>query len=198
MPRYDFLHETYDTERLKTLAVWSQFSDDQMDFRAAPLARSPREQMVHQCLSEDLWMIRMLGIEAGISALPARETRGDFLDHYATASARRLETLRAKDDAWFEEPTTFFDVSRSRAWVLVRRVAHSAHHRGQLTVVLRLIGNALYSTYGPTADTGGLAQKGGAVIYRYRSIEDLLAAEAEGGRSPDLPGPSEAPPFERP
>jgi hypothetical protein len=66
---------------------------------------------------------------------------------------------------WFEQTTKFFDVDRSRAWVLTRRIAHSAHHRGQLTVYLRLWGEALYSTYGPTADTGGLAANGARVIY---------------------------------
>ena len=143
-------------------------------------------------------MIRMLGVEAGLSALPARETRRDFLSHYAEASGRRLAILRGKPDAWFEEETSFFDVSRPRAWVLVRRVAHSAHHRGQLTVALRLLDRPLYSTYGPTADTGGLTQNRARVIYRYESIEDLLSAETDGGRALDLPGPGPVPPTERP
>ena len=62
--------------------------------------------MVHQCLSEDLWMIRMLGVEAGVPALPANETRRDFLSHYAEASGRRVAILRTKTDEWFEEPVT--------------------------------------------------------------------------------------------
>jgi hypothetical protein len=33
-------------------------------------------------------------------------------------------------------------------------------------VYLRLWGQAVYSTYGPTADTGGLFQNGARVIYR--------------------------------
>ncbi len=198
MPRYDFFLDTYDTERLKCLSVWSQFTDDQLELRPAPLGRTLREQMVHQSLSEDLWMIRMLGVETGLAALPAEETRQAFLAHYAEASGRRLAILRGKPDEWFEEKTAFFDVQRSRAWVLVRRIAHSAHHRGQLTFHLRLLDRPLYSTYGPTADTGGLAQNRAPVIYRYESIEDLLTAEAEGGRFPALPGPGEASPTERP
>jgi hypothetical protein len=55
--------------------------------------------------------------------------------------------------------------------VLTRRLTHSAHHRGQLTAYLRLWGQALYSTYGPTADTGGLFQNGARVIYRYGGDE---------------------------
>jgi hypothetical protein len=86
--------------------------------------------------------------------------------------AERLEILARLPDDWYGEETTFFDVRRSRAWVLTRRLAHSAHHRGQLTVYLRLWGEPLYSTYGPTADTGGLFQNGARVIYRYGSADD--------------------------
>jgi len=195
---FSFLADTYETERLKTLGVWSLFRDDELAFRPAPLSRTPREQMVHQCMSEDAWMSRMLGLESGMPQLPEAETRTAFLRHYADASARRLEALRGKPDAWYGETTTFFDVPRSRSWVLVRRFTHSAHHRAQLTVYLRLLGRALYSTYGPTADTGGLFQNGAAVVYRYASLEELLEAEERGGLFPALPGPGEKSPTERP
>jgi uncharacterized damage-inducible protein DinB len=198
MTRYDFLLDTYGTERLKTLSVWSQFREEDLRFRPEPRARTPQEQMVHQCLSEDVWMKGMLGIDLGEPPLPAEETRLGFLQKYADASGRRLARLRQQPDGWFEGMTRFFDVERSRAWVLTRRIAHSAHHRGQLTTYLRLLGRSLYSTYGPTADTGGLFQNQAPVIYRYRDVEHLLEAEARGGETPPLPGPGEKSPTERP
>lgn len=198
MPRYDFLLETYDTERLKTLSVWSQFRDEDLAFRPEPRARTPHEHMVHQHISEDSWMKNMLGIDLGEPPLPPEETRLAFLRKYAEASGRRLERLRGMPEDWFEGATRFFDVERSRAWVLTRRVAHSAHHRGQLTAYLRLLGRSLYSTYGPTADTGGLAANGAPTIYRYPGLEGLLEAESRGGESPALPGPGEKSPTERP
>jgi uncharacterized damage-inducible protein DinB len=185
MSRFDFLVDTYRTERLKTLGVWSQIPDDRMRFRPEPRARSPLEHMVHQCVSEDLWMRNMLGIVSSLSALPAQEARQAFIDHYARASAERVEMVAGKPDEWFEESTTFFDVARSRAWVLTRRFTHSAHHRGQLTVYLRLWGQALYSTYGPTADTGGLFQNGAHVVYR-------------GAGAPEIPIATDKPVTERP
>jgi uncharacterized damage-inducible protein DinB len=198
MSRYDFLVESYRTERLKILSVWSQVPDARMSFRPEPRARTPHEHMVHQCVSEDTWMRTMLGITVSRPALPADESRLAFLEHYAAASEERLVTLAAQRDEWFEVTTTFFDVTRTRAWILTRRLTHSAHHRGQLTVYLRLWGQALYSTYGPTADTGGLFQNKADVIYRYRSIDDLLDAEARGGAGPALPGPGPHKPTERP
>ena len=198
MSRFDFLVETYNTERLKTLSVWSQIPDDRMSFRPEPRARSPREHMVHQCVSEDGWMRSMLGIAIDRPALPASETRLAFLEHYAACSDARLALLVDRPDEWFEAPTQFFDVVRSRAWVLTRRFTHSAHHRGQLTAYLRLWGRTLYSTYGPTADTGGLFQNGAAVIYQYPDTETLLESEAHGGNNPPLPGSGTKPPTERP
>src|SRR5262249_49803084 len=160
MSRFDFLVDTYRTERLKTLDVWLQIPDDRMRFRPEPRARSPLEHMVHQCTSENNWMRDMLGISVSQPPVPPQETRQAFAAQYELCSAQRQEVLARKPDAWFEETTRFFDVERTRAWVLTRRIAHSAHHRGQLTVYLRLWGSPLYSTYGPTADTGGLAASG--------------------------------------
>ncbi len=196
--RYAFLLDTYQTERLKTLSVWSLFHDGELGFRPALLARTPLEQMVHQCVSEDIWMRTMLGIDLGEPPLPSTETRLALVERYASASARRLTVLAQKPEAWFEKAARFFEVDRPRTWILLRRITHSAHHRAQLTTYLRLLGRPLYSTYGPTADTGGLFQHNAPVIYRYGSIEALLAGEAEGGEWPPLPGPGAHPPTERP
>ena len=62
MNPYTFLVDTYATERLKTLGVWAHFADADLSFRPEPRARTPLEHMVHQCVSEDTWMQRMLGI----------------------------------------------------------------------------------------------------------------------------------------
>src|SRR5208337_1789087 len=51
---YDFLVDTYETERLKTLGVWSTFKDDDLTIRPHPLDKRDRnalEHMVHQCLT---------------------------------------------------------------------------------------------------------------------------------------------------
>jgi len=196
--RYAFLLDTYETERLKTLSVWSSFHDSDFNFRPAIRIRSPHEHMVHQCVSEDNWMKNMLSIDSGMPQLPATERRLEFLQHYAAASEKRLALLREKDDAWWEEATQFFNVARPRTWIMLRRLTHSAHHRAQLTVYLRLLERPVYSTYGPSADTGGLPVNKAPTIYRYRDIDDLLRAEAEGGTYPDLPGPGEKSPTERP
>lgn len=193
MGRYAFLVETYRTERLKTVGVWAQVPHEQMRSRLDPRGRSALEHMVHQCLSEHAWMHNMLGISIGREPLPGVETRDAFIAHYGACSRDRMSALQAKADEWFEEDVSFFDVRRSRAWVLTRRFTHTAHHRGQLTACLRAWGEPLYSTYGPTADTGGLPKNGARVIYL--GTDDQPMGE---GRRPDLPGPGSLCPTERP
>src|SRR4029077_16022117 len=122
--RYSFLTDTYATERLKILAAWAMFRDDEMEWRPEARGRSVLEQMVHQCVSEHNWMVDMFGIEVEARHIPEVETRASFIQTYAEASRQRLEKLQSMPEAWFENEIDFFDVKRSRAWVLVRRIAH--------------------------------------------------------------------------
>src|SRR5690349_663348 len=199
--RYDFLVETYETERIKVVSVWSEFRDEDLPFRPNPQdrrGRSVHEQMVHQCVSENLWFKNMLGIDVGAPPLPSVETRLEFIKRYAEDSGKRLEALRTKDEAWWEESVTFFDVTRSRAWVMIRRIAHTAHHRGQQTAMLRMLNQDVWSTYGPTADTGGLMANHAPTIYAYPDLDTLLEQEAANREKARLPGPGDRPPTERP
>ena len=182
---------TWATERLKTLQVWHSFTDDDLAWRppdSQRRGRSVREQMVHQCVSEDRWCSGMLGLDLGLQALPELETRQAFIACYSDRSARRLALLQCQDDAWWQVTTRFFDTDRSRLWVVMRRLLHTSHHRGQLTAYLRCLGRPLWSTYGPTADTGGLNQHAAPTIYAYPD-EQALLADPWGDAAVPLPGP---------
>ena len=188
---YDFLVETYETERIKVLSVWSEFRDADLPFRPRagdPRGRSVHEQMVHQCVSEDLWFRTMIGIDVGAPPLPKSEMRLEFIRRYAEDSGKRLEALRSKKEDWWEGMGTFFDVQRSRAWIVTRRISHTSHHRGQQMAMLRMLGHDLHSNYGPTADTGGLMANYAPTIYAYGSLEELFSGESRGGMKAKLPG----------
>src|SRR6202049_2354809 len=170
---YEFLVETYETERIKVLSVWSEFKEEDLPVRprpSDPRGRSVRGQMVHQGVSEDLWFRTMLGIDVGAPPLPTQETRLEFMRRYAEDSGKRLGARRKKQEGGFEEETKFFDVARSRAWVLTRRLTHTSHHRGQQMAMLRMLGRDVHSNYGPTADTGGLMQTHAPTIYAYDGL----------------------------
>jgi uncharacterized damage-inducible protein DinB len=199
--RYDFLIETYETERIKVISAWSMFTD--IDLAVRPNAsdrrgRSLHEHMVHQCVSEDAWFRTMLDIDVGAPPLPSEEVRLEFMLRYEEDSLKRLAVLRTKNEEWWEGDTAFFDVRRSRAWVMTRRMTHTSHHRGQQLALLRMLGREEYSNYGPTADTGGLMQNHAPTIYAYPNLHALLEGEAAGGRKTKLPGAGDKPVTERP
>ncbi len=199
--RYEFLVETFATERIKVLSVWSEIQDGDLAIRPKqedPRGRSFLEQMVHQCVSENLWFLSMLKIDVSSPPLPSRETRVEFIRRYAEDSGKRLAVLAVKDESWWESETQFFNVKRSMAWVLTRRVAHTAHHRGQQIAMLRMLGRDLHSNYGPTADTGGLMANHAPTIYPYLDLDALLQDAEEGSRKVPLPKPDGAPVTERP
>ena len=68
-----------------------------------------------------------------------------FIRRCAEDSGKRVLGLREKRDLWWEEDTQFFDVRRSRGWVMMRRISHTSHQRGQLMAMLRMLGHDVHS-----------------------------------------------------
>ena len=140
----------------------------------------------------------MFGIDVGMAPLPETVRCLEFIKQYAKASGKRLALLREKDKAWWEAEVPFFDVKRTRSWIMLRRIAHTAHHRAEQGVLLRLLGRENYSVYGPSIDSGCLPENGAVTIYPYPDVESLIRGETAGGRKAKLPGPGDKPCTERP
>ena len=198
--RYRFLVDTYETEIVKVLSVWSMFDDGDLLRRPHNnvRGRNALEHMVHQSVSEDLWFKTMLGIQVIENPLPEEESRVAFIEAYARNSGLRLAALSEKAEDWWEEEAWFFDIRRTRLWIMTRRLTHTAHHRGQQTTLLRILKHDLHSTYGPTTDTGGLMVNHAPTIYAYPSQSVLLVEERAGRRKTQLPGSGTKPWTERP
>jgi hypothetical protein len=139
----------------------------------------------------------MFGIDVGAPPLPTEETRLAFIKRYDEDSAKRLDRLREKPAEWWAQDAAFFDTTHSRAWIMVRRIAHTAHHRAEQTTLLRLLGRQVWSVYGPSVDTGGLPANGARTIYAYPDIPALVDGESRGGAKSVLPGPGSKPSTER-
>jgi uncharacterized damage-inducible protein DinB len=136
------------------VSVWREFSPADLDYRAHPRASSVADILKHQLLSER----RFFGEFLGTPEPPP----GDVLPDVATPEAcaarlvalarPRLRFFAAQPSSWWYTRVHFFDVERERIWIFWRRILHTAHHRTQLTVYLRLLDRKVPSTYGPTAD----------------------------------------------
>jgi uncharacterized damage-inducible protein DinB len=142
--------ETYASETNKTAAVFLQFGPENFAFRPHPRSATVVEIFRHQLLSERRFFGEFLdSSEPEPASVLATEAYADRLLELARP---RLQYLAAKTDAWWLETHPFFDVERQRIWIFWRRVLHSAHHRTQLSVYLRLLEKPVISIYGPTAD----------------------------------------------
>jgi uncharacterized damage-inducible protein DinB len=155
-PLLQHIVDTYASETNKLGAVWSELRDDQLDFRPHSRSSSIRQILVHQILSERRFFAEFIGF-----AEPAPEAllpEGDeplvdaYIERAMTLARARLPALAAADEGFWLADVPFFDVRRTRMWVFWRRVLHTAHHRAQVGLCLRLMEDPVPPTYGPTAD----------------------------------------------
>ena len=153
-PIFQHLLETYASETNKVVSVWREFSSDEMAFRPHPRSNTVQDIFNHQLLSERRFFGEFLGLpELPASQIqPGNQTPEGYAERLAQLALSRLGFIAAQAEAWWLEQVPFFDVERERIWVFWRRLLHTAHHRTQLTVYLRLLGKRVPTVYGPTAD----------------------------------------------
>ena len=146
--------QTYASETNKVVSVWSLFSDDDLAFCPHPRASTIGDILKHQLLSERRFFGEFIGSPEppAPEVLPTPFTVHSASARIATLARPRLSFLASKPREWWMARVPFFDVERERVWVFWRRVLHTAHHRTQLTVYLRVMNRLVPPTYGPTAD----------------------------------------------
>ena len=156
-PRWPFARhmiETYASETNKVASVWRGFGEADLDYRPHPRSSTVGEIMRHQLLSERRFFGEFMGTaeEDATQVLPVPFTPDTARERLVALVVPRLAMLAAGTEPWWLETVPFFDATRERIWVFWRRILHTAHHRTQLTVYLRLLERPVPSTYGPTAD----------------------------------------------
>ncbi len=154
VPLFQHALDTYASEINKVYDTWSQFANADLDFRPHPKSMTVREVLKHQLLSERRFFGEFLqGPEPpAAEVLPTESSVAAFSYRLAELARQRLAFLARQDEAWWLTVTPFFDVERQRIWIFWRRILHTAHHRTQLTVYLRLLDKPVPAIYGPTAD----------------------------------------------
>ncbi len=84
--------------------------------------------------------------------------KADLVHEFEGMAARLVETLKATSDATFDESFTLLKqgnlVLQTTRYNAYRTLFldHMVHHRAQLGVYLRLLGEKVPATFGPTAD----------------------------------------------
>ena len=86
------------------------------------------------------------------------QRKADLVTEFEAMATRLIETLKATSDATFDESFTLrkqgnlvLQTTRYNAYRTIF-LDHMIHHRAQLGVYLRLLGEKVPATFGPTAD----------------------------------------------
>lgn len=153
-PMFQHLLKTYASEANKLNSVWLEFAPNDLSFQPHQRSSTVREIMEHELLSERRFFGEFMGLPEPPAAevLPDNRTPEEYAARMIELSRARLQFLARQPEEWWLEMVLFFDVQRERIWIFWRRVLHTAHHRAQLTVYLRLLDKKVPSTYGPSAD----------------------------------------------
>jgi uncharacterized damage-inducible protein DinB len=168
--------DTYASETNKVISVWAAFADSDLGYRPHTSSTSVADIMKHQLLSERRFFAEFLGVPEvpAEQVLPRQVSVEAFRQRMLELAAPRLGFMAERDEEWWQTVVPFFDTRRDRIWIFWRRVLHTAHHRTQLTVYLRLLGKPVPATYGPTAD----------VSWQGADPTATVEAAARGGKIP--------------
>jgi len=145
---------TYASEANKLNSVWRELTEEDLSFKPHPRSSTAAEIIEHELLSERRFFGEFLGLPEppANQVLPLGRTPKSYAARMIELSRSRLNLLARQNEEWWLAVVPFFDVERERIWIFWRRVLHTAHHRAQLGVYLRMLNRKVPSTYGPTAD----------------------------------------------
>ena len=151
---FQHLVKTYASEVNKLNSVWREFSAEDLSFKPHPRSSTVGQIVEHELLSERRFFGEFLSLPEvpANEVLPQDRTPQTLAARMVELSRERLHFLAEQTEDWWLAVVPFFDVERERIWIFWRRVLHTAHHRAQLGVYLRMLDKSVPSIYGPTAD----------------------------------------------
>jgi uncharacterized damage-inducible protein DinB len=165
MPLVETLLPEFDHEMSITRKLLERVPDDRFDWK--PHAKSYAVGQLAQHLATiPMWGTATLSeAEADLALMPPPpplQTRGDVLALFDGHAASARAALAGKSDAELKsqwslkrDGQVIFSMPRHAVWRSFV-ISHLIHHRAQLGVYLRLLDLPVPSTYGPSADEGGL------------------------------------------
>ena len=145
-------HESKITRR-----VIAAVPNDKKDYRPAPKSMSAFELAWHTA-SSDVWFLKSIAAGSfeggGEPTMPAEiKSISDLVSWYDRNFPAALEAVKSLSLDQASKPVSFFGVYNfPAARYLGMSLAHTGHHRGQLSAYLRPMGAKVPSIYGGSAD----------------------------------------------
>jgi uncharacterized damage-inducible protein DinB len=157
----EMLIPEYDLEMANTRRVLERVPDEHLSWQPHAKSMSMGQLAGHLAMLPALGTFFLTQDSLDIATLPQPPAPGsarEILDAFDQNVAGLRELITKTDDATFQQPWTLkhggHEIMTMPRFAVIRGslINHSIHHRGQLTVYLRLNDQPLPSIYGPTAD----------------------------------------------
>ena len=157
-PKQQFV-DAFERETATSLKVVKAFPEEHSELRPHEKLKTARELAAMFTME----MAAMDAVARGTFTFPPKrppmpQTWKEVVDAFETTRARALEGLRDATDESLGSGTVQFPTApkqvgpRATLEILWYLLFDQIHHRGQLSVYLRIAGGKLPSIYGPTAD----------------------------------------------
>jgi Uncharacterized protein conserved in bacteria len=150
-----FLISTAEREAETTRRVLAAVPADKMDFTPHP-KNMPAAQLAWHVASAEVFFLN--GIADGQFKVKLMEqpesvkTPADIVAWHAAEAKKAIDRLKNLPAEAWSRIVSFAVFQRPAIEYLLMSTAHMIHHRGQLSVYLRLMGASVPSIYGPSAD----------------------------------------------
>lgn len=149
----DFL-EDWAAESQSTLSVLRALTDQSLAQRVAPGGRTAGRLAWHLVLTlGEMPRHAALGIQGLPDDAPLPGSAAEIRSRYEEAAAALSAAIKAQwTDAMLGEEIPMYGEHWPRGRVLSVLIRHEAHHRGQLTVLMRQAGLTVPGVYGPARE----------------------------------------------
>lgn len=142
----------WDAENLLTLKALRAVPTRGLDYRPHPSSRTLKDLAWHLAESERWFCTDAMKLPGRKVGAKAPATAAAIAQAREAGHAELAAAVRKKGDAWLSATVEFYGMKMPRADIVGLMVRHDAHHRGQLSVYLRLVGAKVPGVYGPSAD----------------------------------------------
>ncbi|WP_414049337.1 DinB family protein [Macrococcus animalis] len=152
--KQDFINQ-YRMEANTTIACLKELTDESLDQAVSELDRTLGEVAWHVVQSVGGFADKAgIKVDGATFGAPMPETVKDIVE---AAETIYNNTLAAYDSSLTDEAlielVDFFGMNMPKGHLLYSMIAHQAHHRGQMTVLMRQADLKVPPIYGPSRDT---------------------------------------------
>jgi uncharacterized damage-inducible protein DinB len=151
--------QTWEQEHAKTAKVIAALPEGKLEFKPHESSKSARELAWHLVNAERFFVESCLaGKIEPTPDTPAPKSLKEILATFDRQYGQLAAKLKQADEQQLARPMQFYVGPKQMGEVPILNilwmgvVMHCCHHRGQLSVYLRMLGAKVPSIYGPSAD----------------------------------------------